>query len=103
MQGTCSPSRRHRYATFSPWARNAARLQFSETPMAFKSMESKTLDPGHGPAEKHTPMMQQYLRIKADYPGMLVFYRMGDFYELFFVVVFFVVCLFGFFLFLCGC
>ncbi len=32
----------------------------------------------------HTPMMQQYLRIKADYPGMLMFYRMGDFYELFF-------------------
>ncbi|MFC4929827.1 DNA mismatch repair protein MutS [Massilia sp. GCM10023247] len=35
------------------------------------------------PSEKHTPMMQQYLRIKADYPTMLVFYRMGDFYELF--------------------
>ncbi|WP_435685842.1 DNA mismatch repair protein MutS [Sedimenticola selenatireducens] len=32
----------------------------------------------------HTPMMQQYLRIKADYPDMLVFYRMGDFYELFY-------------------
>ena len=32
----------------------------------------------------HTPMMQQYLRIKAEYPDMLVFYRMGDFYELFF-------------------
>ncbi len=32
----------------------------------------------------HTPMMQQYLRIKADYPDTLVFYRMGDFYELFF-------------------
>jgi len=32
----------------------------------------------------HTPMMQQYLRIKAEYPEMLVFYRMGDFYELFF-------------------
>jgi len=32
----------------------------------------------------HTPMMQQYLGIKGDYPDMLVFYRMGDFYELFF-------------------
>lgn len=32
----------------------------------------------------HTPMMQQYLSIKAEYPEMLVFYRMGDFYELFF-------------------
>jgi DNA mismatch repair protein MutS len=34
--------------------------------------------------EKHTPMMQQYLRIKSEHPDMLVFYRMGDFYELFF-------------------
>ncbi|WP_454783151.1 DNA mismatch repair protein MutS [Legionella sp. WA2022007384] len=32
----------------------------------------------------HTPMMQQYLRIKSEYPDMLLFYRMGDFYELFF-------------------
>jgi len=31
----------------------------------------------------HTPMMQQYLRIKAQHPDMLLFYRMGDFYELF--------------------
>ena len=32
----------------------------------------------------HTPMMAQYLGIKADFPDTLVFYRMGDFYELFF-------------------
>lgn len=32
----------------------------------------------------HTPMMQQYLRIKHEFPHMLLFYRMGDFYELFF-------------------
>ncbi len=32
----------------------------------------------------HTPMMQQYLRIKSAYPDMLVFYRMGDFYEFFY-------------------
>ncbi|HSJ47892.1 MAG TPA: DNA mismatch repair protein MutS, partial [Gammaproteobacteria bacterium] len=31
----------------------------------------------------HTPMMQQYLRIKAAHPDTLLFYRMGDFYELF--------------------
>ena len=31
----------------------------------------------------HTPMMAQYLRIKAEYPHTLLFYRMGDFYELF--------------------
>jgi DNA mismatch repair protein MutS len=33
---------------------------------------------------QHTPMMQQFLKIKADYQDMLLFYRMGDFYELFF-------------------
>jgi DNA mismatch repair protein MutS len=33
---------------------------------------------------QHTPVMQQYLRLKAEHPGMLLFYRMGDFYELFF-------------------
>ncbi|MBM3354976.1 MAG: DNA mismatch repair protein MutS [Betaproteobacteria bacterium] len=32
----------------------------------------------------HTPMMQQYLRLKAQHPDILLFYRMGDFYELFF-------------------
>ncbi|MFP6795468.1 MAG: DNA mismatch repair protein MutS [Pseudomonadales bacterium] len=32
----------------------------------------------------HTPMMQQYLGIKAEHPNALLFYRMGDFYELFF-------------------
>ncbi|MFN5992630.1 MAG: hypothetical protein ACK45Y_00840, partial [Betaproteobacteria bacterium] len=31
--------------------------------------------------DQHTPMMQQYLGIKRDYPDTLVLYRMGDFYE----------------------
>ena len=35
-------------------------------------------------ADQHTPMMQQYFRIKAEHPDTLLFYRMGDFYELFF-------------------
>ena len=34
--------------------------------------------------DAHTPMMQQYLRLKAEHPEILLFYRMGDFYELFF-------------------
>lgn len=34
--------------------------------------------------EQHTPMMRQYLEIKAQHPDILLFYRMGDFYELFF-------------------
>lgn len=33
---------------------------------------------------QHTPMMQQYLSIKAEHPDVLLFYRMGDFYELFY-------------------
>src|SRR5690242_4305193 len=39
---------------------------------------------GAGTFSPHTPMMQQYLRIKAEHPGALLFYRMGDFYELFY-------------------
>ena len=34
--------------------------------------------------DAHTPMMQQYLRLKALHPDILMFYRMGDFYELFY-------------------
>ena len=35
-------------------------------------------------AQQHTPMMAQYLGLKADHPDTLLFYRMGDFYEMFF-------------------
>jgi len=43
-------------------------------------------NPTHGPQNTpdHTPMMQQYLRIKAQHPDVLLFYRMGDFYEMFY-------------------
>ncbi len=40
--------------------------------------------PGADDLSAHTPMMQQYLSLKAQAPDMLLFYRMGDFYELFF-------------------
>src|ERR1700676_3360968 len=36
------------------------------------------------PPSTATPMMAQYLEIKAANPGSLLFYRMGDFYEMFF-------------------
>jgi DNA mismatch repair protein MutS len=45
------------------------------------STASSDLD---APLGAHTPMMQQYLRVKAEHPDKLVFYRMGDFYELFY-------------------
>ena len=35
-------------------------------------------------SDGHTPMMRQYLALKAEYPDTLLFYRMGDFYELFY-------------------
>ena len=43
-------------------------------------------DPGVAeiPKPPHTPLMAQYLRIKAEHPDTLVFFRMGDFYELFY-------------------
>ncbi|MGO4891667.1 DNA mismatch repair protein MutS [Flavobacterium sp. W21_SRS_FM6] len=46
-----------------------------------KSSEQGQISPA---LQTHTPMMQQYLSIKAQHPDILLFYRMGDFYELFF-------------------
>ena len=46
--------------------------------------QDTSTNPGGGREPAHTPVMQQYLRIKAQYPDALLFYRMGDFYELFF-------------------
>ncbi len=40
--------------------------------------------PERSSLDNHTPMMRQYLGIKAEHPDTLLFYRMGDFYELFF-------------------
>jgi len=51
-------------------------------------MSTELLEPKKAKAAdkstKLTPMMQQYTRIKAEYPNTILFYRMGDFYELFF-------------------
>ncbi|MDR7377442.1 DNA mismatch repair protein MutS [Rhodoferax ferrireducens] len=50
-------------------------------------LSAKAPSPAQPPdasAAGHTPMMTQYLAIKAEHPETLVFYRMGDFYELFF-------------------
>jgi len=44
-------------------------------------LSQKTVSTG---LEQHTPMMRQYLGMKAENPDRLLFYRMGDFYELFF-------------------
>ena len=52
--------------------------------MATIASAKKSSPPGPAAQSGHTPMMQQYLRIKAEFPDMLLFYRMGDFYELFY-------------------
>ena len=49
-----------------------------------KDMKSAEKHKAGEQAEKHTPMMAQYLQIKGQYPDRLLFYRMGDFYELFY-------------------
>jgi hypothetical protein len=57
----------------------SARLQPNSSP-SDDTPEVTSQDPFQG----HTPMMQQYLRIKAEYPDIPLLYRMGDFYELFY-------------------
>src|SRR4051812_18531562 len=55
--------------------------------MTIQQPISAPVPPDTAPAEapaKLTPMMEQYLEIKAAHPGLMLFYRMGDFYELFF-------------------
>ncbi|MEM8593425.1 MAG: DNA mismatch repair protein MutS, partial [Pseudomonadota bacterium] len=47
-------------------------------------MTSNTPLRAPAPSPSHTPMMQQFLTMKADHQDELLFYRMGDFYELFF-------------------
>src|SRR4051812_2381898 len=46
-------------------------------------LQRKNASMGSATTDTHTPMMQQYLRFKREHPDRLLFYRMGDFYELF--------------------
>jgi DNA mismatch repair protein MutS len=48
------------------------------------SEPAEKIAPSTAPDAGHTPVMAQYLRIKAEFPDLLLFYRMGDFYELFY-------------------
>ena len=72
----------------SAWQQPQRRLSATlpRSPNIFGSMTEPTSPSTRRTADlsAHTPMMQQYLGIKADFPDTLVFYRMGDFYELFF-------------------
>ena len=58
--------------------RPASRLL--QSPVDFSPAEPAV----NAPLEQHTPMMQQYLALKAGHPDTLLFYRMGDFYEMFY-------------------
>jgi DNA mismatch repair protein MutS len=52
--------------------------------MEHHSKQQKTTMPDFTDDAKHTPMMQQFLKLKAEAGSMLLFYRMGDFYEMFY-------------------
>src|ERR1700720_1258189 len=58
------------------------------SPEGERSLEAAAQENSHGKAANDatrvTPMMEQYIEIKAANPDCLLFYRMGDFYELFF-------------------
>ena len=56
------------------------------SPKVAGPMTAPTFKPPYVPPDllAHTPVLQQCLRIKADFPDTLVFYLMGNFYELFF-------------------
>lgn len=49
-----------------------------------KQEQSSTSEGNERDFSGHTPMMAQYLRLKAEFPDTLLFYRMGDFYEMFY-------------------
>src|SRR6186997_1636067 len=53
-------------------------------PIGQPEPDASGIPPQNGEAGRVTPMMEQYQDIKAAHPDCLLFYRMGDFYELFF-------------------
>ncbi len=63
---------------FTETLRDDTKLNIFQYYKQYNSMSSKEKN------KQHTPMMQQFLRIKAEHPDLLLFYRMGDFYEMFF-------------------
>src|SRR5436309_15589084 len=58
--------------------------RMADEPSGVADQETSADGAALAPAARVTPMMEQYLEIKAANPGCLLFYRMGDFYELFF-------------------
>ena len=65
-------------------ARIRKRLKTRDTRLPDNERSTLNKDSTLAQQEQYTPMMQQFLRIKADHPNDILFYRMGDFYELFF-------------------
>jgi DNA mismatch repair protein MutS len=60
--------------------RNGVRLAWLSQRLQYRLPQRRSFIP----VTSHTPVMQQYLAIKAEHPDALLFYRMGDFYELFY-------------------
>ncbi|NEK91465.1 MAG: hypothetical protein G3W63_18350, partial [Xanthomonas euvesicatoria] len=49
-----------------------------------QSTDTKEKNKNASGAVEHTPLMKQFFAAKSDYPDLLLFFRMGDFYELFY-------------------
>src|SRR5262245_51620692 len=88
-RATCPPTTPTPRSPRASWA--GARSSASKTCAATPGAGSRIIPratpiepPVNAPLDAHTPMMQQYLRLKAQNPHILMFYRMGDFYELFY-------------------
>jgi DNA mismatch repair protein MutS len=75
---------RHAHACLARRAKARAGPPPSPTIPALMNAPTATAALPQGDLDAHTPLMQQYLRIKAEFPDTLVFFRMGDFYELFY-------------------
>lgn len=83
------PQKRHAITTFTPQPGTLKHIHllineahFITLASIIPAMNFATLTEDQ--LTHHTPMMQQYLRVKKQYPTTLVFYRMGDFYEMFY-------------------
>ncbi|EEY46231.1 DNA mismatch repair protein MutS [Vibrio mimicus VM223] len=68
-------------ALYSPC--NSIKQPADDDNQRYNTMMNSNASPSES-LSHHTPMMQQYLRLKAENPDILLFYRMGDFYELFY-------------------
>src|ERR1700749_2298919 len=67
-----------------PWTQCSDKTFESANPIPLGTMPPDQQEEAPAPVQATSPMMAQYLAIKASHPDSILFYRMGDFYEMFF-------------------